>query len=193
MIDVEQYHVDKMNKGKAIQDGHNPFSHVANGVMPIDVDSYTVVLNDIPTGVKVVMSTTQPCEFQNYSSKGTSKSSRNSSNSFLATPSSVPQSLDFASLSASFAQNNQTVSSSAVQPVDSDASASSSSAEAVNSSQANFLKDFKRFDTVEDFSDHHYLSKGKASKQVMMVTIFSSQRLFLYFGIQLLSDSLLSY
>ncbi|CAG7896534.1 unnamed protein product [Brassica rapa] len=165
VIDVEQYHVDKMNKGKAIQDGYNPSSHVSNGVIPIDVDSYTVVLNDIPTGVKVVMSTTQPCEFQNYSSKGTSKSSRNSSNPFLATPSSAPQSLDFASLSASFAQNNQTVSSSAVQPVDSDASASSSSAEAVPSSQANFLRDFKRFDTVEDFSDHHYLSKGKASKQ----------------------------
>ncbi|KAG7595047.1 Ubiquitin-conjugating enzyme/RWD-like [Arabidopsis thaliana x Arabidopsis arenosa] len=28
-----------------------------------------------------------------------------------------------------------------------------------------FLRDFKRFDTVEDFSDHHYASKGKSSKQ----------------------------
>ncbi|KAF8091098.1 hypothetical protein N665_0453s0006 [Sinapis alba] len=37
--------------------------------------------------------------------------------------------------------------------------------EVVSSAQANFLRDFKRFDTVDDFSDHHYASKGKASKQ----------------------------
>ncbi|CAH8301740.1 unnamed protein product [Eruca vesicaria subsp. sativa] len=163
VIDVEQYHEDKMNKGKATQDGHNPFSHVANGVMPMDVDGYTMVLNDIPTGVKVVMSTSQPPSgFQNYSSKGTSKSSRSSP-------------------SVSFSQNNQTMCSSSTmiqpqtpnvvrepspssRPVNCDASASSSS-EAVPSAQANFLRDFKRFDTVEDFSDHHYVSKGKTSKQ----------------------------
>ncbi|EOA40040.1 hypothetical protein CARUB_v10008732mg [Capsella rubella] len=28
-----------------------------------------------------------------------------------------------------------------------------------------FLRDYKRFDTVDDFSDHHYASKGKATKQ----------------------------
>ncbi|KAJ0250442.1 hypothetical protein HA466_0137750 [Hirschfeldia incana] len=37
--------------------------------------------------------------------------------------------------------------------------------EVVSSAQANSLRDFKRFDTVEDFSDHHYVSKGNASKQ----------------------------
>ncbi|KAJ0250439.1 ubiquitin-conjugating enzyme E2 26 [Hirschfeldia incana] len=50
-----------------------------------------------------------------------------------------------------------------------DASASSSrpraAVEVVSSAQATFLREFKRFDTVEDFSDHHYVSKGKASKQ----------------------------
>ncbi|KAJ4896718.1 putative ubiquitin-conjugating enzyme E2 26 [Raphanus sativus] len=49
------------------------------------------------------------------------------------------------------------------------ASASSSrpraAVEVVPSAQANFLRDFKRFDTVEDFSDHHYASQGNASKQ----------------------------
>lgn len=62
-----------------------------------------------------------------------------------------------------------------------DASASSSrpiaAAEVVSSPQDSsnvrktkqeFLRDFKRFDTVDDFSDHHYASKGKASKQVMI-------------------------
>ncbi|KAL0864297.1 hypothetical protein Bca101_043415 [Brassica carinata] len=33
------------------------------------------------------------------------------------------------------------------------------------SAQANFLHDFKRFDTVKDFPDHHYVSMGNASKQ----------------------------
>ncbi|KAH0873221.1 hypothetical protein HID58_070583 [Brassica napus] len=37
--------------------------------------------------------------------------------------------------------------------------------EVVSSAQVNFLRHFKRFDTVEDFSDHHYVSKGNASKQ----------------------------
>ncbi|RID62484.1 hypothetical protein BRARA_E01554 [Brassica rapa] len=37
--------------------------------------------------------------------------------------------------------------------------------EVVSSAQANFLRHFKRFDTVEDFSDHHYVSNGNASKQ----------------------------
>lgn len=31
-----------------------------------------------------------------------------------------------------------------------------------------FLRDYKRFDTVEDFLDHHYVSKGKATKQVII-------------------------
>ncbi|KAG2314006.1 hypothetical protein Bca4012_064630 [Brassica carinata] len=155
VIDVEQYHVDKMNKGKAIQDGHNPFSHLANGVtMPMDVDGYTMVLKDIPTGVKVAISTTQPCGFHNYGSKGTSKSSISSSNPFQATPSSTtvqhqtPNILMEPSPSSKLGD-----------------SGSSSSAEVVPSAQFNFLRDFKRFDTVEDFSDHHYAFKGKASKQ----------------------------
>ncbi|KAJ0230078.1 ubiquitin-conjugating enzyme E2 26 [Hirschfeldia incana] len=136
VIDVEQYHVDKMNKGKAIQDGHNPFINVANGVMPMDVDDdCTVVPKDIPTGVKVAIST-------------------NGSNPFLATPSSTtvqPQT-----------PNVVMGPSPPSRPVNCHASVSS---EVVTSPQANFLRDFKRFDTVEDFSDHHYASKGKASKQ----------------------------
>lgn len=56
-----------------------------------------------------------------------------------------------------------------------DASSSSSrpkaAVEVVPSAQANFLRDFKRFDTVEDFSDHYYASTGKASKQVMVYYI----------------------
>ncbi|CAG7875422.1 unnamed protein product [Brassica rapa] len=35
----------------------------------------------------------------------------------------------------------------------------------VSSAQANFLRDFKRFDTVDNFSKHHYASQGNASKQ----------------------------
>ncbi|KAG7657317.1 Ubiquitin-conjugating enzyme E2 [Arabidopsis suecica] len=62
-------------------------------------------------------------------------------------------------------------------PFSYDASASSShpiAAEPISSVQDSsnarklkeeFLRDFKRFDTVEDFSDHHYASKGKSSKQ----------------------------
>ncbi|CAH8337730.1 unnamed protein product, partial [Eruca vesicaria subsp. sativa] len=50
-----------------------------------------------------------------------------------------------------------------------DTSASSSRprapVEVVSSAQAIFLRDFKRFDTVENFSDHHYASMGNASKQ----------------------------
>ncbi|KAF8079825.1 hypothetical protein N665_0998s0004 [Sinapis alba] len=152
VIDVEQYHVDKMNKGKAIEDGHNPFSPVANGVIPMDVDGYTLVLKDIPTGVKVAISTTQPCGFQNYSINGTCKSSRSSSNPFLETPTTVHHQTPNVVMEPSPSSR----------PVISDASASS---EVVTSAQANFLRDFKSFDTVEDFSDHHYLSKGKASKQ----------------------------
>ena len=49
--------------------------------------------------------------------------------------------------------------------------------EVVSSAQANFLRHFKRFDTVEDFSDHHYVSKGNASKQVT-VTFYSSSQVF---------------
>ncbi|KAG2328235.1 hypothetical protein Bca52824_010963 [Brassica carinata] len=54
-------------------------------------------------------------------------------------------------------------------PFNRDASASSSrpraAVEVVPSAQANFLRDFKRFDTVEGFSDHRYVSMGNASKQ----------------------------
>lgn len=67
--------------------------------------------------------------------------------------------------------------------------------EVVSSAQANFLRDFKRFETVEEFSDHHYISKGNASKQVMVTySIISSVRFFnCYVDIQLLAASLLSY
>ncbi|KAL0702408.1 hypothetical protein Bca4012_058530 [Brassica carinata] len=37
--------------------------------------------------------------------------------------------------------------------------------EVISSTQANYLRDFKKFDTVDDFSDHHFASQGKASKQ----------------------------
>ncbi|EOA32025.1 hypothetical protein CARUB_v10015269mg [Capsella rubella] len=37
--------------------------------------------------------------------------------------------------------------------------------EVVSSAQAKFLRDFKRFHTVDDFSDHHYASQSNASKQ----------------------------
>ncbi|CAN6928950.1 unnamed protein product [Brassica oleracea] len=55
-------------------------------------------------------------------------------------------------------------------PFNRDASASSSRPRAavevvVSSAQANFLRDFKRFDTVDNFSQHHYASQGNASKQ----------------------------
>ncbi|VVB00378.1 unnamed protein product [Arabis nemorensis] len=35
----------------------------------------------------------------------------------------------------------------------------------VRKTKEEFLRNFKRFDTVEDCTDHHYVSKGKASKQ----------------------------
>ncbi|XP_056857289.1 putative ubiquitin-conjugating enzyme E2 38 [Raphanus sativus] len=123
VIDVEQYHVDKMNKGKAV------------GVIPMDVDGYTVVLNDIPTGVQVAIST-------------------NGSNPFLAAPSTTVQHQT---------PNVVMEPSPSSRPVNCDDASASS--EAVTSAQANYLRDFKRFDTVDDFSDHHYASKGKASKQ----------------------------
>ncbi|KFK35752.1 hypothetical protein AALP_AA4G031900 [Arabis alpina] len=41
----------------------------------------------------------------------------------------------------------------------------SSAQDNVRKAKEEFLRNFKRFDTVEDCSDHHYSSKGKASKQ----------------------------
>lgn len=118
-------------------------------------------------------------------------------NSFVATP-HVTQSWDFFSGSALPQNNqamysSTTFSASVVQPQipdivmvptpfsnNYDASASSSRpmvAEVTSSAQDSsnvrkikeeFLRNFKRFDTVEDYSDHHYASKGNASKQVMI-------------------------
>ncbi|KAF8091095.1 hypothetical protein N665_0453s0003 [Sinapis alba] len=96
----EVINVDKKNKGKSILNSQ-----------------------DISPDVEVGMSTTQPWVFPYFSSKRTSKPSRNTS--------SLPRAAE----------------------------------EVVSSAQANFLRDFKRFDTVKDFSDHHYASKGNASKQ----------------------------
>ncbi|KAF8049284.1 hypothetical protein N665_2250s0008 [Sinapis alba] len=208
VIDVEQYEfhngggvsnnnngvIDVKNKGKAIQDGsfydHNLFNHVDNGMMPVDIDDYSMfqaVLNsqDFPTDVEVFMSTTQPWGFPN-----SSKGSRNSSTEAVWNTSlETPQSWDFFSGLAFPHQTNQTSSYSSVssstkvlpqapdivmvpappsRPFKLDGSGRSSktvAAEVIPSAQANFLKDFKRFETVEDFSDHHYVTKGKASKQ----------------------------
>ncbi|XP_024006380.1 putative ubiquitin-conjugating enzyme E2 38 isoform X2 [Eutrema salsugineum] len=173
---------------------HNQFSNLVNDEMEIDdLAMLQAVLNsqDIPSDVEVVM-TTQPWG-ANSSSKGTAKSSRSSFrsrsanatlNQSLAT-SSGPQSWDFFSGYA-YPQNDETIYSSSTmiqpqtpdivmmpsppsRPFKYDASASSSrpvvAAKVVSSAQDNFLRDFKRFDTVEEFSDHHYASKGKASKQ----------------------------
>ncbi|CAA7013794.1 unnamed protein product [Microthlaspi erraticum] len=179
VIDVEQYEfrngvvsnnnnnnnnlADKKNKGKAKQDyyDHNPLSQFDNDDM-MEIDGF-------PTSVQV--SKTQS------GSKATANW-----NPFLANPYAPPQSWDFYSGLAVPHQNNQTVHSPQTPDVvmmpgppsrafTFDGSASSSrrsrrvAAEVVCSPQEVFLKNFKRFDTVEDFSDHHYASKGKASKQ----------------------------
>ncbi|KAL1195272.1 putative ubiquitin-conjugating enzyme E2 26 [Cardamine amara subsp. amara] len=115
-------------------------------------------------------------------------------NPFLATT-SVPQPWDFFSGSGLHQNNQTiypSASFSMVQPQAPDivmmpaphlnsyrydASASSSSPIAVQvissaqdssnvrKTKEEFLREFKRFDTVVDFSDHHYASKGKTSKQ----------------------------
>ncbi|KAG2250822.1 hypothetical protein Bca52824_080958 [Brassica carinata] len=183
VIDVEQYEfrsggvvnnnnnslVDVKNKGKAIQDG---------SFMII-----TSVLNsqDFPTDVEVFMSTTQPWGFPD--SKGSRSSSTEAVwNTSMETPQSwdffsglaFPQTSSYSSVSSStmvLPQAPDIVMVPAPPPSRSfklDGSGSSSktlAAEVVPSAQADFLKSFKRFETVEDFSDHHYASKGKASKQ----------------------------
>ncbi|WZZ64519.1 hypothetical protein YC2023_075889 [Brassica napus] len=204
VIDVEQYEfrsggvvnnnnngvIDVKNKGKAIQDGsfydYNLFNHVDNGMMPVDIDDYSMfqaVLNsqDFPTDVEVFMSTTQPWGFPN--SKGSRSSSTEAVwNTSMETPQSwdffsglaFPQTSSYSSVSSStmvLPQAPDIVMVPAPPPLRSfklDGSGSSSktlAAEVVPSAQADFLKSFKRFETVEDFSDHHYASKGKASKQ----------------------------
>ncbi|CAF2081057.1 unnamed protein product [Brassica napus] len=193
VIDVEQYEfrnnnnngvIDVKNKGKAIQDGsfydHNLFDHV-------DIDDYSMfqaVLNsqDFPTDAEVFMSTTQPWGFPN--SKGSRSSSTEAVwNTSMETPQSwdffsglaFPQTSSYSSVSSSttkvLPQAPDIVMVPAPPPSRSfklDGSGSSSktlAAEVVPSAQADFLKSFKRFETVDDFSDHHYASKGKASKQ----------------------------
>ncbi|CAF2055746.1 unnamed protein product [Brassica oleracea var. botrytis] len=182
--------VDVKNKGKAIQDGsfydYNLFNHVDNGMMHVDIDDYSMfqaVLNsqDFPTDVEVFMSTTQPWGFPD--SKGSRSSSTEAVwNTSMETPQSwdffsglaFPQTSSYSSVSSStmvLPQAPDIVMVPAPPPSRSfklDGSGSSSktlAAEVVPSAQADFLKSFKRFETVEDFSDHHYASKGKASKQ----------------------------
>uniref|UniRef100_A0A1J3HK00 E2 ubiquitin-conjugating enzyme n=1 Tax=Noccaea caerulescens TaxID=107243 RepID=A0A1J3HK00_NOCCA len=174
---------DKKNKGKAKQDyyDHNPLSHFDNDDM-MEIDGFS-------TFQAVHNSKTQSA------AKSSRSSSRNQSteanwNPFLANPYAPPQSWDFYSGLAVPHQNNQTVYSSSAtyhhppqtpdvvmmpgppsRAFTFDGSASSSrrsrriAAEVVCSPHEVFLKNFKRFDTVEDFSDHHYASMGKASKQ----------------------------
>ncbi|CAH8325783.1 unnamed protein product [Eruca vesicaria subsp. sativa] len=193
VIDVEQYEfrnggdnnslVDVKNKGKAIiQDwsfyDHNLFNPVDNGTLPVDIDDYSMfqaVLNsqDFPTDAEVFMSTTQPWGFP--------KSSKSSSTEAVwNTSMETPQSWDFFS-GLAFPQTNQTSYSStkvlpqapeivmmpapSSRPFKLDGSSKTVAAEVIPSAQANFLKSFKRFDTVDDFSDHYYTSKGKATKQ----------------------------
>ncbi|KAF2605827.1 hypothetical protein F2Q68_00043670, partial [Brassica cretica] len=162
------------------------FNHVDNGMMHVDIDDYSMfqaVLNsqDFPTDVEVFMSTTQPWGFPD--SKGSRSSSTEAVwNTSMETPQSwdffsglaFPQTSSYSSVSSStmvLPQAPDIVMVPAPPPSRSfklDGSGSSSktlAAEVVPSAQADFLKSFKRFETVEDFSDHHYASKGKASKQ----------------------------
>lgn len=200
MIDVEQYEfrngvvsnnnnnnlADKKNKGKAKQDyyDHNPLSHFDNDDM-MEIDGFST--------------------FQAVQGSKTQSGSKGAANRnpFLANPYAPPQSWDFYSGLAVPHQNNQTVYSSSAtdrhppqtpdvvmmpgppsRAFTFDGSASSSrrsrriAAEVVCSPQEVFLKNFKRFDTVDDFSDHHYASKGKASKQVRKINSSSPWGLF---------------
>lgn len=202
MIDVEQYEfrsgvvsntnnnnlADKKDKGKAKQDyyDHNPLSHFDNDDM-MEIDGFS-------TFQAVQGSKTQSAA---KSSRSSSRTEANW-NPFLANPYAPPQSWDFYSGLAVPHQNNQTVDSSSAtyhhppqtpdvvmmpgppsRAFTFDGSASSSrrsrriAAEVVCSPHEVFLKNFKRFDTVEDFSDHHYASKGKASKQVRKINLSS--------------------
>ncbi|XP_010479833.1 PREDICTED: putative ubiquitin-conjugating enzyme E2 38 [Camelina sativa] len=56
-------------------------------------------------------------------------------------------------------------SASSFQPIAAGVTSSVENSNNVRKTKQDFLRDFKRFDTVDDFSDHHYVSKGKSSKQ----------------------------
>lgn len=153
MIDVEQYEfrnnvADKKKKGKAIQHisssyDHNPFSHLASKAVSTELDDYAMFQ-------AILNSQNIPTDVEVV------MPTQPRSPYITMAPSLIP--------SAPF-------------KVDDRASSSRSRLTAaeviVPSAQANYLRDFKRFDTVDDFSDHHFASQGKASKQVMFVSIIS--------------------
>ncbi|XP_019090896.1 PREDICTED: putative ubiquitin-conjugating enzyme E2 38 isoform X2 [Camelina sativa] len=56
-------------------------------------------------------------------------------------------------------------SASSFQPIAAGVTSSVENSTNVKKAKQDFLRDFKRFDTVDDISDHHYASKGKSSKQ----------------------------
>lgn len=159
-----------------------------------DYSMFQAVLNsqDFPTDVEVFMSTTQPWGFPK-SSRASSTEAVWNNTSIETTPQSWDffSGLAFPHQTNQTSSSYSSVSSSTrvllpqppdivmvpappSRPFKLDGSSGSSSSSRppvaaeviIPSAQANFLKDFKRFETVEDFSDHHYASKGKASKQV---------------------------
>ncbi|KAF8099662.1 hypothetical protein N665_0239s0006 [Sinapis alba] len=140
VIDVEQYEfrnnvADKKNKGKAIQD-----------ISSYDHNPFSHLASE---GV--------PMELDDYAMFQAILNSQN-----IPTDVEVVMSTQFRS------PNIVMVPSLPSRPFKVDGCASSSrlvAAEVISSAQANFLRDFKRFDTVDDFSDHHFASQGKASKQ----------------------------
>lgn len=192
------------NKGKAKQvfvDHYNPFGHIDNDMMEIDDFSSTF---DFST-FQAVQDSKNNIPGSNSSKASTNLSTESTWNPFPYAP---PQSWDFYS-GLAFPQNNHQTSFAPAtyhpppppppQTPDMvmmpcppskaftfDGSTSSSrrsrrvAAEVVVSAQEVFLKNFKRFDTVEDFSDHHYASKGKSSKQVNDKIFLSQEVLFHY-------------
>lgn len=158
-----------------------------------DYSMFQAVLNsqDFPTDVEVFMSTTQPWGFPK-SSRASSTEAVWNNTSIETTPQSWDffSGLAFPHQTNQTSSSYSSVSSSTrvllpqppdivmvpappSRPFKLDGSSGTSSSTRppvaaeviIPSAQANFLKDFKRFETVDDFSDHHYASKGKASKQ----------------------------
>ncbi|CAN8321629.1 unnamed protein product [Cochlearia groenlandica] len=176
VIDVEQYEFrnvvdnnnNKKNKGKAIQqvssfnDHHH---HRVNESMEIeDYAMYQYILNsqNIPTDVEFSMPSQHLCP---------------PSLDFFTLPRDIQSNCFYGSLVQPRTPDIVMVPTPApLLPCRYDASASSSSSSRrrrpiaaakviVASAQEQFLRGFKRFDTVDDFSDHHYVSKGTTSKQ----------------------------
>ncbi|CAF1957941.1 unnamed protein product [Brassica napus] len=140
VIDVEEYEfrnnvADKKNKGKAIQDTSS-FDHKP---------------------FSHLASEAVPMELDDYAMFQAILNSHNIPTDVEVVMSTQPRSHNIAMVpslhSGPFKVDNCATSSRLI------------AAEVISSAQANFLRDFKRFDTVDDFSDHHFASQGKASKQ----------------------------